>query len=116
MSDISLPPEQSKQNKKLLEKKGLRALLLLLVLFAPLPMLIALIDWTQDQQESPFFTIRELVQGTGTPPYWLVAAALLPSLIAILIIGRTAGQRLGAFVALLVFVAVEVALFMQLQA
>lgn len=115
MSDISLPPDATKPKKKLLDNSFIRCLLLLPVLFAPLPMLVALIDWTQESQESPFITIKELVDGSGAPPVWLVPAAFLPSLVALMIIGRSAGQRLGAFIALLVVTACEVALFMQLQ-
>ncbi|HYD19325.1 MAG TPA: hypothetical protein VEF76_12690 [Patescibacteria group bacterium] len=116
MSDISLPPEQP---KKKTGGAGLRTLLMILALFAPLPVLINAITVWQDHwapeaqaELSPFEIVRNIVQDSGDPPAFLAALALLPSLALLMVLGRTPRQRVLAVTLLLLFSGLEIALFM----
>lgn len=114
MSDISLPPDAPKPETKKQKSSGTRALAVFLALLAPLPLMITLADlWLlhtaegQALRETPFGLIRQIANGTGNPPYWLLALSLLPSFIVLMILGRSAAGRVLAVVALLMFAAGE---------
>ena len=116
MSDISLPPDAPK--KKALENKGLRSMLLFVALLAPLPLMISASDlWLshtpegQAMGQTPFGLIRQIVNGSGDPPLWLLPLCVLPSFIMLMILGRSAASRVITCIILLFFAAGEL-LFM----
>lgn len=109
MSDISLPPEAQKPQPPKQGSSGIRSLLMLVALVAPLPLLVSGADlWLshtaegQAMKETPFELIRQILNGSGDPPIWLLPLSLLPSFIVLMILGRnTAGRVIAAFILLL---------------
>jgi hypothetical protein len=111
MSDISLPPNAPKPAGKK-ASSGVRTLLMLAALAAPLPVAITAADlWlqyaaaAQNVKETPFGLIRQIINETGEPQYWLLPVSLLPSLVMLLVLGRTLATRVFAVIALLFFAA-----------
>ncbi len=111
MSDISLPPDGQKTQPKI---NPLRPLLTFLALIAPLPLLISILDiWLNNTdagkalKETPFKLISQIVNEAGEPPLWPVALCLLPSLLILMVLARTAASRVLSAVALFVFAAGE---------
>lgn len=125
MSDISLPPEAPKTDapnpaaKK--TSSGTRSLLTFLALIAPLPLLISAADlWLtytpegQALKETPFGLIRQITNGIGDPPLWLLAVCLLPSAILLAVLARGAIARIAALALLLLFATGEILFLAQL--
>ncbi len=118
MSDISLPPNAPKTPAK---KNPLRPLLTFLALIAPLPLLVSILDlWLnnsaagQGLKETPFKLIAQIVNDTGEPPLWPVALCLLPSLLILMVLARTAASRVLSAVALCVFAVAEMIFLAQM--
>lgn len=116
MSDISLPPEKPREQKKsLLDNSIIRGILLLAAFTAPFPVLMMLVNFFFPGSNVMDF-IHKIADGSDDAiPSWPAAVALLPSAALLFILGRTSAQRVAAFALLVLFACAEIALFMKLQ-
>lgn len=121
MSDMSLPPDAPKPEPKKKTSSGTRSLLTFLALVAPLPLLISAADmWLaytpegQALKETPFGVIRQISNGVGNPPLWLLPACVLPSAVLLTVLARSALTRIAALAVLLLFATGEILFLAQL--
>jgi hypothetical protein len=106
MSDISMPPSPPPPPKKELLANGVvKFILALLGVLAPVPVLIVLIHfWLRiappEQTGGVFDIFREMIEGYGNPPFWLLPLAFMPSLLMLTVLFQTRMSRIIAVVVL----------------
>lgn len=123
MSDISMPPEPPKPAKKHLFDRPLpKALLTLVGLLAPMPLLLALTNiWlnccapAEQKSFDPFTIIRQIFDGGGgDPPFMLLPLSLaLPALLLIVLYRRSGLILLAVLFVLLATAGGEAFFFLQ---
>lgn len=114
MSDISMPPEEKKPQKKQLENTAVKSLFAFIGLAAPIPMLLTLINlWLKYiappgmNSNDPFTVFRQIIGQGGEAPIWLVPLALLPPFVLLMVLFRSGPGRFVAAMGLIVCASAE---------